>query len=150
MIEGPDRFELERILAWAGFSDFRRVSGRLAVTDLFDPRRRTGIYVLGFRDGSYYVGKATDVTSRFRDHRDTKDPIEGMAFREVSINLLDRVEQDTISALECFGVRLKNITSTRTGAGLERDAGEWAPQDQVRRFSTDLTWNDLSGEQLDK
>jgi hypothetical protein len=77
MIEGPDRFELERILTWAGFSGFRRVSGRLAVTDLFDPKRRTGIYVLGFRDGSYYVGKATDVTSRFRDHRGSKDPIEG-------------------------------------------------------------------------
>ena len=84
MSDAPDHFEIERVLTWAGFSEFRRVSGRLGVADLFDPERRTDIYVLGFRDGTYYVGKATDVTGRFRDHRDNKDPVDGMAFREVT------------------------------------------------------------------
>lgn len=145
---GADRFEVERVLAWAGFGEFRHVSGRLGVSDLFDQKRRTGVYVLSFRDGSYYVGKATDVTGRFRDHRDKKDPIEGMAFREVPAKLLDRVEQDSITALELLRVPLKNITSTRAGAASERLESAWATMDEIRRFSADRAWNDLSGNPL--
>jgi len=145
---GADRFEVERVLAWAGFGEFRRVSGRLGIADLFDQKRRTGVYVLSFRDGSYYVGKATDVTGRFRDHRDKKDPIEGMAFREVPAKLLDRVEQDSITALELLRVPLKNITSTRAGAASERFENTWASRDEIRLFSTDRAWNDLSGDPL--
>ena len=149
MTDTPDRFEIERVLFWAGFSEFRRVSGLLVVADHFDPERRTGIYVLRFRDGSYYVGKATDVTSRYRDHRDSKDPIEEMAFREVSKRNLDRVEQDTICALECLRVPLKNIALTRGGASPDRLSNAWATDEELRHFSTDRSWNDLTGAAID-
>jgi hypothetical protein len=143
---GPDRFEIERLLRWSGFAPFRRTAGRLGVADLFDADARTGIYVLAFNDGSYYVGKASDVTGRYRDHRDAKEPIEAISFRAGPQRLLDAHEQDTIAALELIGVPLKNISLTRTGAPQVADAASWASQDELLRFNTDIAWNNLSGE----
>lgn len=79
----PDSFDVARVLTWAGFGPFRWISGRLGVSDLFDADDRTGIYVLKFKDGSYYVGQTQEVTGRYRQHRDEKRPIEAMTFRSV-------------------------------------------------------------------
>ena len=113
---GPDHFEIERLLRWGGFGPFRRTTGRLSVADIFAADARTGIYVLAFNDGSYYVGKASDVTGRYRDHHDATEPIEAIAFRAGPQRLLDAHEQDTIAALELIGVTLKNFSVTLTGA----------------------------------
>lgn len=143
-----DPFDVERLLLWAGFGQFQRVAGRLGIADVFDDDTRMGIYVLAFKDGCFYVGKATDVTSRYRNHRTTKQPIEAIAFRTEPLANLDRAEADTIGALELIGAQLTNIAMTRTGTGTVTKQN-WASADAIKNFNSDPSWNDLSGPLFD-
>jgi len=80
---------------------------------------RCGIYVLTFTNGEYYVGQATDVTSRFRDHRDTYPDLAELRFWRVPRHDLDAAEQAEIRRLLAAGLPLRNVTGAlgRLGAG---------------------------------
>jgi len=55
------------------------------------------------------------------------------------------VEQDNITALELLNIPL----STRTGAAREQTESDWASKTEIRRFVTDIRWNDLVGAAID-
>lgn len=72
------------------------------VAAIFDAGRR-GIYVLHFADGDRYVGKATDVVSRYSTHRRGSghhgpwDDVVAIEFLEIPEGDLDGPEQATIT-----------------------------------------------------
>ena len=83
-----------------GFSPWRQVHGRASIADYFKPRRRCGIYVLGFSNGEFYAGQALDVTRRYAQHRKTYYDIEQMAFRPLARSKLNEEERSLIGCLE--------------------------------------------------
>ncbi|WJY67456.1 GIY-YIG nuclease family protein [Corynebacterium auris] len=78
--------------------------------------RRRGIYVLEFEDGSRYVGKATNVLSRFNSHvhgsrhHGPWGDIVAVLFREVAEGDLDVEERLTIRYFRDRGLPLRNRT----------------------------------------
>lgn len=72
---------------------------------------RCGIYVLEFDDGTEYVGKTTNIVSRFAEHR-RRQPgaIVALRFAEVARSQLDVAEKDVIARLGELGIRLRNVT----------------------------------------
>lgn len=102
------------------FPAWREVRGRQSVADLFKPKERCGIYVLGFEDGERYVGQAVDVVARFNQHRKTHPDISHLTFKRVPKVDLDPVEQGHIRHLEAMSLRLRNIAHMSVVSG-ERD-----------------------------
>lgn len=93
-----------------GFPELIDVSGRITIADLFtSSKRRTGIYLLHFPDGDYYVGQAVDVVRRFSQHIKEKGPISGFSFFPVPKETLDQQERYCIIQLE-HKCNLKNIS----------------------------------------
>jgi hypothetical protein len=90
---------------------------RLTVTGLYSiahllPKSngRCGIYVLSFRNGDRYVGKALEVVVRFAAHRRTyPDDIVEVAFRRVPRGQLDAMERTEIGRLHKAGIPLRNV-----------------------------------------
>lgn len=94
-----------------GFDKLFDVSERTSISDLIKgPRRRCGVYLLIFSDGQYYIGQATDVTTRFVRHRKTYDDITHLAFQKVAKSNLDEVEQALIHKAEADGYKLRNVS----------------------------------------
>ncbi|MBR4662780.1 MAG: hypothetical protein IKO93_02800, partial [Lentisphaeria bacterium] len=93
-----------------GFPEMIDVSGRVSIADLYrSSRKRTGIYLLQFPDGDYYVGQSVDVVRRFSEHVKGKGPISGFSFFAVPKHELDQQEHRCITLLE-QKCNLKNIS----------------------------------------
>lgn len=65
-----------------GFPQFRQVTNRYSVAEMFKLGHRSGVYVLKFDDLSYYVGISIDVVKRFSQHRMRFDDIAALTFIE--------------------------------------------------------------------
>ncbi|WP_278912543.1 GIY-YIG nuclease family protein [Deinococcus wulumuqiensis] len=103
-----------------GFPAWREVTGRSSVADLFKPKERCGIYILGFADGERYVGQAVNVVSRFGQHLKRHGDITHLTFRAVKKAELDEGERHCIHTLESRGLKLRNIAHMSVVTG-ERD-----------------------------
>lgn len=93
-----------------GFPEMIDVSGRVSIADLYrSSKKRTGIYLLHFPDGDYYVGQSVDVVRRFSEHVNAKGPISGFSYFPVPKKQLDQQEHFCITQLE-KKCNLKNIS----------------------------------------
>ncbi|MCR5888321.1 GIY-YIG nuclease family protein [Hymenobacter sp. J193] len=101
-----------QIIETLGFSAAgTMVTGRVSIADLFPKsRKRCGIYLLQFRDGTFYIGQAVDAVRRFAQHRKNYDTIEGYWFQAVAKQHLDETEQRLIRQGEQAGLLLTNKT----------------------------------------
>lgn len=146
-----ERDELEKRLTFAGFGKFRNVSGEASVIDMFPEDGRTGIYVLCFKEGNYYVGKATDVVDRFRSHAREKCKIEAISFKPVKADELTVIERKTIAGLVSMDVPLRNITDTPNpdGRTIKTPDGSLLNKEVKRLWHADVKWNDLTGTPVD-
>lgn len=121
-----------------GFPRWSDVGGRLSVADLFPPKRRCGVYVLGFDNGDRYVGQSIDVTKRFAQHRLNHHDITHLTFRVVPKADLSRVERECIHALEARKTRLRNLDHMSVVQG-ERDLDVLiSPEEQQRWLDRQL------------
>lgn len=104
------KYVLQATLASRGFGSPHYVAGRGSVADLFRATSdRCGVYALEFADGAMYVGQAVDVVRRFSQHRKTHIDITRLWFRPAPREELDRLERETIEAIEETKTRLRNI-----------------------------------------
>lgn len=71
--------------------------------------RGSGIYILEFKNGEYYVGKTIHALQRFTTHKRHRGDVQAILFREVPSHELDREEQATIAARRRAGWHLRNI-----------------------------------------
>jgi hypothetical protein len=97
---------------------------------------RCGIYVLSFTNGEYYVGQANDVTSRFRDHRDTYPDLAELRFWRVPQRDLDAAEQAEIRRLLAAGLPLRNVTGALGRLGACPFDELVTPDEQANWFSS--------------
>lgn len=111
--------DLDLFLAQQGFDELIDVRGLDSiVTSVTRKKRRSGVYVLHFADGSYYAGKARDCVVRFRQHvREWPLPIERISIRWLAQSQIAEFEQALIHALEAAGVRLRNKEFMSVPAG---------------------------------
>lgn len=118
-----------RIARSLGFPAPADVTGRRSVAALFPAsRRRTGVYLLAFAEGSYYIGLARDVVRRFAEHRRTHgDRIVLLAFLPSRLRDLEVVERELIRRAERTGVPLEQTewkTEVYGGCDLDDVFGE--------------------------
>ena len=105
----PSNREVISLLRSWGFEFPRWVEGCASITDLMPEANTSGIYVLHLNDGFCYVGKSVEITRRFSQHSANYDNIKGLSFRNVPLEQLECVERETVSLLEAYGVKLRNI-----------------------------------------
>jgi hypothetical protein len=97
------------IIALLGFGEQIDVRGRLSVADLFSQSKsRSGVYLLRFESGAYYIGQAIEVCRRFAQHRVSVGDIVGFAFMPVRQDTLDSTERALIQNAEMAGLPLTN------------------------------------------
>ena len=100
------------------FASRHNVKGRISVADLFTKsKKRCGIYLLEFANGTYYVGQALDVVRRFNQHRKNHDHICGLWFQAVRNVDLNEVEQWIIQKAEKSNMPLTNRTFVQNVSG---------------------------------
>lgn len=93
IVENWDRYEVARAVSLAPL--FRS--------------RGSGIYVLEFAGGEYYVGKTTRAAQRFATHVRRWGDVAAILFADVPDGDLDRVERATIAERRAAGWQLRNI-----------------------------------------
>jgi hypothetical protein len=158
----------EKTLSLLGFRSLFDVRGRLSVADLYrDKSQRTGIYLLGFTDGTFYIGQALDVCRRFADHCRDVGHICFIAFLPRTPDVLNDFERDTIYRAEQAGLPITNrvhvsailgqtdlddvVSETEQKLWLERwpkplSCGKTCvalPSDSPQRIRTDHAWQRL-------
>lgn len=102
--------ELEKFCREASFSHRYSISGNDSIVGQFsDSQERCGIYLLEFKDGTYYIGQSVDVARRFREHQRNFDDIVGFRFRPTIAEELDSSEIHLIHQSESIGMVLRNI-----------------------------------------
>lgn len=98
-----------RWLSELGFDRQLDVRGRSSIADILaGTKTRTGIYLLGYSDDTFYIGQALDVVRRFAGHRRLSCDIESFAFVKSPREFLDATEKQAIHQAEALGVRLRN------------------------------------------
>jgi hypothetical protein len=140
--------DLVRAVSALGFGRWHRVRDRASVADVFPEERRCGIYVLAFTNGEAYVGKSTDVTLRYMQHRRSYSDLETMAFKVVRAERLDEEERATIRILESAGIRLRNVLHASIPHGPSDFALVMSAEDQDC-WLTDLGYSDVQGPRTD-
>lgn len=92
-----------------GFAALTDVRGRPSIADLIPPsKRKPGVYLLEFENGSFYLGQAVDPVRRFAQHRMNVGGIVGYSFSACRRQELDEIEQATIRKAEARGLPLTN------------------------------------------
>lgn len=77
---------------------------------LTNTRYRTGIYLLELEGGSYYIGLAKDVVSRFGQHRrNFGERLVGLSFQRTPLRKLEAVERELIQLAERLGLPLEQV-----------------------------------------
>jgi len=98
-----------QVVRQLGFPAMTEVGTFHSIAHLFGKSKpRCGIYLLGFSDGLFYVGQATDVVNRFAQHRLVHGDIERFSFQKCRRNLLDETEKRIIQKAEAKGLQLTN------------------------------------------
>jgi predicted GIY-YIG superfamily endonuclease len=133
-----------RLVYGCGFAAFRSVDGKTEVTHIL-PRQVAGIYVLSFKDSSFYVGLAKDLAGRFEQHVGKKRPIRAYTSRKVHKAHLQAAESETIAILQEMGVKLTNTEKLRQEIVVEAKESSLKPK-EVEKWLLDDSWNDLSGD----
>lgn len=102
---------LDATLTALGFTQTLGVRGLGSIDALLPKKERSGIYILHFANGSYYVGQSVDITKRYQQHLRTYGRIEQLSYRPVPRKqiALDEAEIETIYILEEKGYALLNI-----------------------------------------
>ena len=132
-----------RLVYGCGFPRFRSVDGKTDAECVF-PRSRSGIYVLAYKDGGYYVGLSIDAAQRFKQHVASKRPITAITFRPVHRARQGITESETISILADMGVKVANTEKMQPEEISETGERTISAKD-LERWLTDDTWNDLTG-----
>lgn len=106
--------ELKTVAKRLGFGPLSDATGRRSVADLLSPspKRRSGLYLLGFSNGEAYIGLSKDIGIRFARHSQVYGDITAFAFRALPLKGLDVQETKTIERAEKLGCRLRNIRDT--------------------------------------
>jgi hypothetical protein len=128
-----DRLKLLETTSDYMFPEFHPVYNRPSIADLVPPSKRCGIYILEFKDNSYYVGQAVDITRRYVQHRKNHDDIEGISFRKFKKQELNKVEEYLIKIIEEKGIMLRNISLTSLPKG-ETDLDLLIPKEQQEHW----------------
>jgi len=120
-----------------GYPPMTDVATFHSIAHLFGKSKpRRGIYLLGFSDGLYYVGQATDVVKRFAQHRRRHDDIVWFSFQKCRKNQLDETEKRIIHQAEQKGLRLINKVHVTHVVG-ETDFDHLVLPEEQQKFLTD-------------
>ena len=116
-----------------GFKQIHDVSGRYTVADLMPVSKgRTGLYLLGFADGNFYIGQSVDAAKRFGQHCLRHPDIDLFSYQKVPKRKLDEKEEETIWKAEKLGIPLTNkVFVSRTAGETDLDV-VLPPKDQER------------------
>lgn len=109
--------DVDQLLKKSNFNTSYALKNRASIADLFRPGKRCGIYVLHFKTGEYYIGKAVDVTRRYIQHCKNHDDIQKISFKRIPRNELKGVEKEDIRRFEKQGFLLRNISLTSLPKG---------------------------------
>ena len=113
---------------------------RRTISDCFAKSSRTGIYILHFSNGEYYVGQAKDVVRRYDQHRMKHLDIEYISFKKTKIRELNELERQTLKILENQKRVLRNISLASILRG-NTDLDEVvSPEDQEKWTREELGW----------
>ena len=95
------------------------VKGRLSIADLFvsKSKSRCGIYLLGFDDGTFYIGLSVTVVSRFSQHRKKWGEISTFSFIPMKAEFLAAEERSLIFQAERHGMIIRNVEHVSFPAG---------------------------------
>lgn len=110
--------------------------------------QRRGIYVLHMADHTFYVGQASDVGKRYRQHCRNYPNIEYVSFKRVTKNSLDREEEWAIKTLESEGFHLLNIIHTSV-TYRSTDFDLLMLPEQQKRWLTDTSWTYVGEDRQD-
>jgi len=100
---------VDSLLAVNQFDKEFYVEGREAVANLLPKNSRCGIYVLHFRDETYYVGQSVDVIRRYVEHRRNYSDIIKLSFKKVDFSGLDYEERYIRNAFQDNGLKLRGV-----------------------------------------
>lgn len=142
---------IDKLLIENGLTQTFNVNSTTSIEHLISPRHRCGIYVLHFPNNMYYVGQSKDVTNRYVQHRRNYKKIDKISFKRVKQEkiLLDEEEIRMIRLLEGKGVPLLNIVHTSV-TYTSSDFDIILPPEQQKRWVSELSWEDIQGERVDK
>lgn len=120
-----------------GFPRFYDVHARNSISDLCRDKF-CGIYILSFKDGTFYVGQSVNIARRFLQHKKRFDDIAKITFKRVAKKDLDSAEREMIACLEkCAKLRNINLASLPLVADCEFDElvlpewqGAWLQSDK--------------------
>lgn len=130
-----------------GFKKPHTVSGRHSVADLFKPGERCGVYILGFENGQFYVGLATDFVRRYAQHSKVHLDIQTVFFKKTRREHLVQEERRIAQILQNQGFGLRNILLVSIVEG-ETDFDLLLPIEEQSRFLDDLSFNSFEGEKF--
>ncbi len=139
---------MEKLLQELGFAKPEVVKGRYSVADLFKPKDRSGIYVLHFENGQFYVGLATDFVRRYNQHRKNHLDIELVSFKKVKKEKLAVEEKMIVQTLQLEGYSLRNIQLVSIIEG-DTDLDLLMSVDEQEQFMFDLTFNNMGGDKFE-
>lgn len=126
-----------------GFDDIIDVRGRPSIALLMRDRygqRRSGVYLLQFSDGAFYIGLARDVVRRFSQHRRNHgDRIVGFSYQHVSIREMSERERHLIQQGERLGVPLDQTEWKTTPYG-GSDFDDTVDPDDAQNWLHNPTW----------
>lgn len=86
------QLSIDTVIQQLGFTRTYEIQDRHTIADLF-PKRRSGLYVLHFNNGEFYVGKSVDVTKRYLQHRQNHHDIHKISFRSLAARSLHLCEE---------------------------------------------------------
>jgi hypothetical protein len=92
-----------------GFDKLIETSNKSTIKDFFTKQDRSGIYILHFTNGEYYVGLTTDVVKRFVQHRHHFLDIQYLSFKQVRSSELLEEEKDIVYSLEKLGKKFRDV-----------------------------------------
>ncbi len=140
-----ERQEIERVIYELGFTRTYSVQNRNSIIDLF-PKKRSGLYVLHFSNGEYYVGKSVNVVNRFLQHRQNHHDIEKISFRSLANRDLHLFEERHATFhLEKCGFALRNINNVTFSYAAETDFDKVMSKEEQKRWLNDIEFIDTEG-----
>lgn len=79
-----------------------------SIAHLFNTKDRSGIYLLSFENGEYYIGRTNNIVARYIAHRRNHKDIQTISFINVIERQQDDVERSLIHEYERLGYKLRN------------------------------------------
>ncbi len=140
----------ETVIQELGFSRTYEVKDRTSIGDLF-PIRRSGLYVLHFENGEYYVGKSVNVVNRYLQHRKNHQDIHKISFRSLTDRSLHLSEERKATFhLEKNGFALRNINNVTFSYAAKTDFDQVMTKTEQECWLNDLEFIDSMDKRLEK